>query len=223
MIIFVKKNVFPWIRINRIIRDIPNLNIIGGNKNVNLHQKIIDREDVDSMCIRSREVKTNTSNIDEAELFIRMYNGVNSTEYFISYESPDQKILYGFLRLRINYTNIDLVYPILEDSAFIRELHVYGSVAKHNHKCGENVQHMGFGKKLLQKAEEIVHQHGLSKVAIISGVGVREYYQNQGYELINNYMVKHINYHLNNKLFEISIIFTILFICLSIIYDGLYL
>ena len=44
------------------------------------------------MDIRSREVKTNVKNIDKAELFIRVYNGIESTEYFISYESPDQAI-----------------------------------------------------------------------------------------------------------------------------------
>ena len=36
VIVYIKQNIFPWIRLNRIIRDIPNSNIIGGNKNVNL-------------------------------------------------------------------------------------------------------------------------------------------------------------------------------------------
>jgi len=224
VIILIKQKVFPWIRINRIIRDIPNLNIIGGNQNVNLHQKIIDRKDVESMCIRSREVKNNLKDIHNAELFIRMYNGVESTEYFISYESPDQKILYGFLRLRINHTNKDLIYKELEDCTFIRELHVYGSVAKHDNKRSENVQHMGFGKKLLKKAEEITIENGFRKVAIISGVGVREYYENQGYNLTQNYMIKEFHWYSPSfYVYEITIILTLVFICLSIIYDFVYL
>ena len=36
LIIHIKKLVFPWIRLNRIIRDIPNIYILGGNENVNL-------------------------------------------------------------------------------------------------------------------------------------------------------------------------------------------
>lgn len=193
LIIYIKQNVFPWIRINRIIRDIPNPYILGGNKNVNLHQKVINIKGLKTMDMRSREARTNTKDIDKAELFIRVYNGIDSTEYFISYESPDQTILYGFLRLRINHKNNDLVYPILKDAAFVRELHVYGSIVKHC-SSDKKIQHRGFGKKLLEKAEEIVYQYGNSKIAIISGVGVREYYKKQGYTLIDNYMIKHINY-----------------------------
>ena len=85
VIAFIKKNVFPWIRINRIIRDIPTMNIIGGNKNVNLHQKLLDRKDIVSDDIRCREVRRNTKDIEKAELVVREYNGIHSTEYFISY------------------------------------------------------------------------------------------------------------------------------------------
>ena len=230
LIIYIKKNVFPWIRINRIIRDIPNNYIIGGNKNVNLHQKVINQKNVKSMDIRSREVKTNTKDIDKAELFIRVYNGINSTEYFISYESPDQEILYGFLRLRINHTNDNLVYSILKDSTHIRELHVYGIVV--NHKSSKkNVQHYGFGKKLLKIAEEITLENGFSKISVISGVGVREYYQKNGYELIDNYMIKYLynrDYDTNFKeLFIYIFIITIITYCyhniICNIYDVLFM
>ena len=214
LIIYIKQKVFPWIRINRIIRDIPNLNIIGGNKNVNLHQKVINRKEVKTMDMRSREAKNNTQDIDKAELFVRVYNGIDSTEYFISYESPDQTILYGFLRLRINHTNCDLVYPILKNAAFVRELHVYGSIVKHD-SSDKKIQHRGFGKKLLEKAEEIVYEYGKPKIAIISGVGVREYYKKHGYTLNDNYMIKNINYSnydnlINEILFGIFILFWIL-------------
>ena len=79
-----------------LLEIISSMNIIAGNKNVNLHQKIID-QGIKSSDIRSREVKNNTKNIHLAELFIRQYNGVNSTEYFISYESPDQEFFTDFL------------------------------------------------------------------------------------------------------------------------------
>ena len=186
---YAKNNIFPWIRLNRIIRDIPNMNIIGGNENVNLRQKLLSRPDINCKCIRCREVKNKVTNIEEAELFIREYNGIKSTEYFISYESPDQKTLYGFLRLRINDDNNDIIYKELYDCAFIRELHVYGSIVDHSAKKG-TVQHMGFGKKMMQVAEDISFARGFKKVAVISGVGVREYYRSQGYKLVKDYMVK---------------------------------
>ena len=186
---YAKNNIFPWIRLNRIIRDIPNMNIIGGNENVNLRQKLLSRPDINCKCIRCREVKNKITNIEEAELFIREYNGIKSTEYFISYESPDQKTLYGFLRLRINDDNNDIIYKELYDCAFIRELHVYGSIVDHSAKKG-TVQHMGFGKKMMQVAEDISFARGFKKVAVISGVGVREYYRSQGYKLVKDYMVK---------------------------------
>jgi ELP3 family radical SAM enzyme/protein acetyltransferase len=223
VIVYIKQNIFPWIRLNRIIRDIPNLNILGGNENVNLRQKILARGDVNCQCIRCREVKNNTGGEENAELVVREYNGYNSTEYFISYESPDKQILYGFARLRINHEDEDLIYNELNGCSFVRELHVYGSVVAHDLKGSENVQHMGFGKKLLKKAEEISLQNKVYKIAIISGVGVREYYENQGYTLCKNYMMKQFYQESKSYFFESFVILVIGIICMSIIYDGLYL
>ena len=141
------------------------------------------------MDIRTREVKNNKQNVHLAELFIREYNGGESKEYFISYESPDQEILYAFLRLRINYSNKNLITDDLVDCTFIRELHVYGNIVKHDHKDGNQIQHQGFGKRLIREAEKISIENGFYKVAIISGVGVREYYQKNGYNLTENYMI----------------------------------
>tara|TARA_Y100000590_G_scaffold458610_1_gene613692 strand:- start:819 stop:2873 length:2055 start_codon:yes stop_codon:yes gene_type:complete len=219
VIAYIKNNIFPWQRLNRIIRDIPNQNIIGGNKNVNLRQKLLSREDIHCQCIRCREVKNNTEDINKAELFIREYNGVKSTEYFLSFESPDQKILYGFLRLRINHTNDDLIEKELMNCSFIRELHVYGEVVKHNIK-NNKVQHNGFGKKLLRKAEQITHNStkvNCNKIAVISGVGVREYYQKNGYILIKNYMIKTLPKKIDK--FEWIMKISIVFLLISIFYD----
>ena len=217
VLVFIKKNVFPWIRINRIIRDIPTMNIIGGNVDVNLHQKLIDREDIVSDDIRCREVGRRSGNIEEAELFIREYNGIESTEYFISYESPDKRILYGFLRLRINDNNKDIIYKELKNCSFIRELHVYGSIVNHSSKKG-NIQHMGFGKKMMKVAEDISRSRGFNKVAVISGVGVRGYYASQGYKLVKDYMIKELEDTIMNEidkesyfLFAIVLIIILLF------------
>ena len=107
-------------------------------------------------CIRCAEVKDKNFSIKDAELFIDEYDGLDSTEYFINYRSLDKKILYGFLRLRINHTNDNLVYDTLENSGLVRELHVYGKLLKHDSLKSDNcVQHQGLGKQLLKQAEEI--------------------------------------------------------------------
>ena len=93
-------------------------------------------------------------------------------------------ILFGLLRLRINS----------DKSAIIREVHVYGQALDFG-KIGEGLgQHSGFGKKLINEAEEIVLNHGINKLKIISGVGVREYYKKLGYKLDKEkiYMIKKI-------------------------------
>ena len=174
VIIFIKQNIFPWIRLNRIIRDIPNINLLGGIRML-IYDKRSSQDDVNCPCIRCREVKKNKENIHQARSFVRQYNGFNSTEYFISYESPDQKILYGFLRLRINHTNNDLIYPELEDCSFIRVSCLWKGCQSSGKE--KEVQHMGFGKRLLEKAENISFENNIHKIAIISGVGVREYYE----------------------------------------------
>ena len=75
------------------------------------------------------------------------------------------------------------------NQAIVRELHVYGPALK----LGEDgliSQHRGFGKMLMEKAEEIVRKKGVKKLRVISGIGVREYYKKLGYELKETYMVK---------------------------------
>ena len=51
-------------------------------------------------------------------------------------------------------------------------------------------QHRGYGKELLEYAEKIAHEYGYRKLAVISGIGAREYYRKFGYDLDNMYMSK---------------------------------
>jgi ELP3 family radical SAM enzyme/protein acetyltransferase len=227
LILYIKQNVYPWIRLNRVIRDIPLNWIDGGNKDVSLRQHILNymkQNNIKSNCIRAREVNHRDTDISKAIKVTREYNGNKGKEYFISYESSDYSIIYGFIRLRINFTNDDLFNKNLNNSAFIRELHVYGSLCKHNEK-GKNIQHQGFGKKLLKSAEYIVKYHNIEKINIISGVGVRQYYEKFGYKLNNktNYMFKKLNYIDNtninndNKKLEFIIIMIINLIIINLL------
>ena len=81
----------------------------------------------------------------------------------------------------------------MKDRALIRELHVYGSIQRvdENSKDAMKTQHMGIGRKLLAKAEEIAfYKHYKMGTVVISGIGVRGYYEKFGYVLENHYMVK---------------------------------
>ena len=56
----------------------------------------------------------------------------------------------------------------------------------------QQTQHLGLGKKLMSQAEAITKKHKLNKVAVISGVGVRNYYKKLGYKLESTYMTKQL-------------------------------
>jgi hypothetical protein len=72
----------------------------------------------------------------------------------------------------------------------IRELHVYGSMTAVGQEAKRGAQHIGIGKELLHLAESRAMYHGCEQIAIISGIGVRGYYQKRGYELRGTYMMK---------------------------------
>jgi len=195
LIIACKKIVPPYVRIIRLIRDIPGESIIAGNMITNLRQMIKDRG-IACGCIRCREAREKELRIKNCELRIIKYKASGGEEYFLSYESKDGKILYGFCRLRLITRNLQLVTrnsksplpPLLKGAGLIRELHVYGELVP----VGQNkkIQHAGLGKMLMREAERIVALSGYKKIAVIAGVGVRGYYRKFGYKLKNSYMVR---------------------------------
>ena len=85
----------------------------------------------------------------------------------------------GLLRKEIN-----------DESAIIRELHVYGEAAELGKKG--KVQHKGLGKQLLDEAEKLAKNYWKNKIIVISGVGARNYYKKFGYKKQGVYMVKKI-------------------------------
>ena len=84
-----------------------------------------------------------------------------------------------------------MLIPELEGAALVRELHVYGQQIPLA-VAGSQAQHIGMGRRMMAKAEEIARRAGYKKMAVISGIGVREYYRKLGYELEGTYMVKGI-------------------------------
>lgn len=188
-------NCRPWMRIPRIVRDIPLPYISGGNRCMNMRQVIdnkIKKTEEFSGDIRSREIGRNLEhNIKDAKYMARKYIGSNGVEYFISLESCDKKqVIFGFLRLRIPPKKHEPVYDAIKDTGLVRELHVYNNIVPVG--CSKNIstQHCGIGKALLKIAEYVAWLHGLKGVSVITGEGVREYYHKRGYESIETYAIK---------------------------------
>ncbi len=172
-----KRNVPDYVRIMRVQRDIPTSLAIDGVDRNNLRQYVkrhMDEQGLKCKCIRCREIRN--EKIINPKLKVLEYDASNGREYFISFEEKNKII--GFCRLRI-----------FDNKATIRELHVYAKAVEIGTK-GKGVQHRGFGKKLMKKAEEICRKNKIKKLNVISGVGVREYYRMLGYKKEGYYMVK---------------------------------
>jgi ELP3 family radical SAM enzyme/protein acetyltransferase len=209
------KNCPEWIRLPRVIRDIPGVYIQAGNKKTNLRQMLVESRE-----IRSREIERHSEYYNRpAKIFINLYNNKQGIkDYFISYESYDKKALFGFIRLRlpnlsIKNNNIEL-FPILKNKALIRELHVYG----YNTAVGKSVkssQHSGIGTKLLKVAEFISYINNYDGIIVISGEGVKEYYKKKGYQERDTYMNK--DYIVKIKPILIIMLLNILYIIFYII------
>ena len=184
------KDVPEYCRVDRIARDIPAPDIEAGFKISNIRQyleKELESEGTPSRDIRSREIMRASHKKEDIQLVVREYEASGGKEYFLSYEDIVQDKLIALLRLRIPGRTF---IPELKGAALVREVHVYGKQLA----VGENVpgekQHVGWGTKLMIDSERITKENGLDKIAVISGIGVREYYKKKGYHIEGTYMVK---------------------------------
>lgn len=218
LLIKIKQVIPLWVRINRLVRDIPAGNIAAGSKLSNmrqiLHQKMSSRGrsayDRKCSCIRCREIKYRKLRTENLELRIYKYKANKGEEYFLQFVDKKRKSnfpllqrrikgdfsekLYALLRLRIPSKSSSGKHFIkeLKNAAIIRELHVFGEAVKIGKHKKSASQHKGLGEKLLKKAEKIAKKKGIKKLAIIAGIGAREYYRKLGYKLEETYMIKYL-------------------------------
>lgn len=188
----IKKEVPRYVRIQRIIRDVPTDQIVAGCTTSNLRQEIhrdMEQEEWQCNCIRCREVGNNYQD-EPLKLFRQDYSASDGKEIFLTYESKDRQRLYSLLRLRIP-SDKEPAFSALKNSALIREMHTYGQEVPVD-QMGKGAQHKGLGKKLIKKAEQIAQQNDFNKIVVIAGVGVRNYFRKRGYELKGTYMVKNL-------------------------------
>lgn len=184
------KDVPEWCRIDRIARDIPSTDIEAGFKASNIRQVLEERlrkMGTPVRDIRAREIQNAVVEPKNIELVVRKYLAGGGKEFFISYEEVKQDKLVALLRLRFPR---ETFLPELRGAALIREVHVYGKqIAIGNKEKGEK-QHVGWGTRLMLEAEKLARQAGYKKIAVIAGIGTREYYAKKGYELVGTYMIK---------------------------------
>ncbi len=197
LLVKIKEKIPPYVRIVRLVRDIPSQSIIAGNKISNLREVVaqeMKKQDKKCKCIRCREIRNIKAKNQNVKLIRRNYEASGGKEIFLSFEDIKNDKILAFLKLRI--TN-SWTLPELKSSALIRELHTYGRVAALKSKIKSQkskvIQHTGLGKQLMDEAEKIVKtETPFQKIAVIAGVGVREYYRKLGYRLQGTYMVKSI-------------------------------
>jgi elongator complex protein 3 len=191
LMVEIKKIVPRYVRIPRVMRDIPPKYIRAGCKDLSLRSQIrevMKTEGVQCQCTRCREFGHRLRDrwqIGRPELRRIEYTASGGREIFLSYEDTGGT-LFGLLRLRISGSNDD-IYP-----AMVREIHVFGSAVPIGAQNEKAAQHKGLGASLLQEAERIAHEeYSTGRIAVISGVGARDYFRNEcGYELDGHYMAK---------------------------------
>ena len=176
----------PFTRISRMIRDISAHDIMTGNKKVNLRQLVdleLAKRAQPVQEIRSREIAFGAAASDELSLSEIAYETTNTSEVFLQWITPDNRIA-GFLRLSMPSADYVTTHasdlPINAGEAMIREVHVYGRVAG-LHQGGENAQHRGLGRMLIERACDIARENGCTAINVISAIGTRGYYRKQGF------------------------------------------
>jgi elongator complex protein 3 len=180
----VKALIPKYVRIQRLIRDIPAQEIEAGTTLSNMRELIAKeskKEGWSCQCIRCREVRGFYDPLDDISLFREDYDASDGREIFLSFEDVGRKRIYSLLKLRIS------------EKAIIREVHTYGKQLPTKKRRESSPQHKGFGKRSIEEAEKIVAKEtDLKKLSVISAVGVRNYYRKLGYRLDKSYMSKKI-------------------------------
>jgi len=190
-----------YCRAMRVMRQFSPEHIVAGTTRISLRKDVeedLRKNKTEIKEIRFREIgfalQQNKKIDSNVKIKVLEYGASDGKEYFIQAVNKDN-ILFGLLRLRIPSNAKKPLINELKNSALIRELHVYGQSIQIGKKNKSQGQHKGLGKALMKKAEDIVSNldnKDIKKIAVISGIGVRDYYRKLGYRLKQDYMIKKI-------------------------------
>ena len=187
LLMAIKSLIPKYVRISRLMRDIPSKFIIAGCKDLALRvtiRKKMDQAGLRCSCIRCREYGHRLRDgwaVGEPRLIRLDYEAWGGKEVFLSYEDENET-LFGLLRLRIN-----------EKKAVVRELHIFGPEVSLGGRMERAAQHRGLGERLLREAERIARgEFKADSLLVLSGVGAREYYRSLGYGLEGAYMTREL-------------------------------
>ena len=195
----MKRFVPPWHRIMRIQREIPTREIVGGVRDGNLRQLVLQRAKEKGWgcrCIRCREVVLREpealSQEDSLEYKELRYRASDGDEVFGSYEFNRSGLISAFVRLRVPSTAAHR--HEMNDAAVIRELRVYGKVVTVGRRENAAWQHRGLGATLMRRMEKTAKEDfGARRLLVTSAVGTRNYYRKLGYERDGPYMGRELD------------------------------
>ena len=181
----VKRMVPPWVRIQRIQREIELHSIKAGLDKGHLRSLVkleLEKRGERCGCIRCREIGLGNRTLDAGEVTIHRidYRASGGAETFLSLEDPDRETLVGYLRMRL-----------CDAGAFLREIKVFGDVVPFGEPPEDRWQHQGYGRRLVTECERIACEEWHARdLRVTSGIGARDYYRRLGYEFDGAYMVK---------------------------------
>jgi len=189
----LKESIPEYCRVNRVIRDIPSIHVVEGNKRSSLRQDVLlelQKRGKTCRCVRCREVRTSKVDVQSLQFNDLVYHPAYAEEHFLSFVTPEDQIA-GYLRLSLPDANgPKLPMADLENAALVREVHVYGqSLAVGQEQAGA-AQHIGLGTTLLKKAGEIALGKGFTRLAVIAAIGTRRYYESRGFSRGELYMIR---------------------------------
>ncbi len=193
----------PYVRIQRIQRDIPIHQIEAGLKKGNLRELIhneLERRGLKDPTLRYREVghyNLRTGQLVRSEnlRLIRLdYEASDGMEIFLSIEEPRAGIVIGFLRLRSPSETAHRPEVKARRCVLIRELRVCGPMIELGQRDTNAWQHTGLGKILINEAERIgLEALDAKRILVNSGLGVKEYYRSIGFSDMGPYLGKDLS------------------------------
>src|SRR4030042_103972 len=145
LMIGIKTQVPGYVRIPRVMRDIPTKFIVAGCKDLALRSALKKRMEeigVRCNCIRCREQGHRLRDgwkVGVPRLKRLDYEASGGKEVFLSFEDDDET-LFGLLRMRTGSSAVGD-----GDLTMVRELHVFGSEVPLGEKLAGAAQHRGLG------------------------------------------------------------------------------